>query len=306
MSASYLAVCVGATIGLLAGCSGSSPVPIAGATSSSGFSPGMAARAHYLYVSNAGNSVTVLSAKSFQHVGEISDGLNGADGLWVDTKGNFYVANYSAPNVTEYKPGASKPSCTYSAQLVDPTNVTTDTSGNVYVVDLNYASYPGYIYKYAQCEGNVVAHSYTIDVAPSGVAVDAQGDVFVSYASPYGGGHFEEFTNGGSFYKILGATVGKAGGLLIDARGNLIADDQSGSIDLIAPPYATGKLLIGGLNDPFHCSLNRSEDLLFSADHGSKTVTIYEYPSGKLVKTLDKNNGIYAAEGVAVSPDAVF
>jgi hypothetical protein len=134
------------------------------------------------------------------------------------------------------------------------------------------------------------------------VAVDAKGDLFVAY----GGGSFEEFVGGSTTPTPLGATVGSAAGLILDKHGNLIADDQTGSIDVIAPPYSSAKVLVSGLSDPFHCALNKKETLLFNADSGSATVTVYKYPSGSLVTTLGNGNGITEAEGVGESPDAVF
>jgi hypothetical protein len=98
----------------------------------------------------------------------------------------------------------------------------------------------------------------------------------------------------------------------VDQNDNLIADDQSGngSIDVIAPPYTSAKVLVGGLPVPTRVSLNKAEDLIFSANAGSykgpPSVTIYAYPSGSLVKTLGSSKGITAAGGVAVSPNAVF
>jgi sugar/nucleoside kinase (ribokinase family) len=65
------------------------------------------------------------------------------------------------------------------------------------------------------------------------------------------------------------------------------------------------------LNDPFHVSLNRKENLIFSADTGANVsapgvVTVYRYPSFKYVTTIGAGNGITSAFGVAISPDATF
>lgn len=258
-----------------------------------------------LFVSNDGNGVIVLKNKSYQRRGEITSGLNGADGIWVDKHGNLYVANYNGQNVTEYRRGGFVPSCTYSEGLADPIDVTTDKAGNVYVANAGiYSSYPGYIYEYPQCR-NSVSKIYDVTGDPVGVAVDGQGDVFVSYLIE-SHGFFEEF-KGGSVQGIsLGATVGFAGGLVLDNRGNLIAVDQDGSIVVIAPPYSHATLLVGGLSQPFHDALNKRENRLFATDFASSTVSVFDYPSGRLVTTLGSGNGIYGAAGVAESPNAVF
>jgi hypothetical protein len=96
------------------------------------------------------------------------------------------------------------------------------------------------------------------------------------------------------------------GGLVLDKNDNLVAEDQAGSIDVIAPPYASATPIVTDVNGPFRDSLNRKEDLLFSANTGSNTVTVYRYPSGELLETLGASNGITTPLGVAESPNATF
>ena len=257
-----------------------------------------------LFVSDTGSNVFELKNKTYHEVGDITSGISGSDGVFVDKKGNVYVANVDAADVTEYKRGKGSPICTYSASLRDPITVTVDNSGNVYVADFNSLQNPGYIDKYAQCS-NTVAKQYDVSSGPEGVAVDSSGDIFVSYFGS-AGGNFEEFVGGSTTPTALGATVSSPAGLILDKHGNLIADDQSGNIDVIAPPYGSATVLESGLSDPFHCALNKKENLLFNANHGSTTVTVYKYPSGSLIYTIGTSNGIDGAEGVGESPDAVF
>jgi hypothetical protein len=264
-----------------------------------------------LFVSDGSGSVAVLANRSHKNVGQITDGLNGADGVWVDNAGNLYVANYKSAQVTEYTPGSSTPKCTYSSGLVDPITVTTDRSGNVYVADFNDYQDPGYLYKYAQCS-NTVTKRYTVILGPTGVAVDRRGNIFVmAWAEGYG--YLLEFKRGRSTPTALGATVNVPGGLVIDNKGNLIADDQEvatyqpGSIDIIAPPYyQTSVPLIQGLGDPYHVALNKQQTRLFSANVNAGTVTVYSYPAGALLETLGPAQGLTTPYGVSDSPNAVF
>ena len=137
-----------------------------------------------------------------------------------------------------------------------------------------------------------------------GAAVDESGDLFVSYDLSYLG-QFEEFKGGSSTGTPLGATVGSAAGLILDSKGDLIADDQEGNIDVIAPPYTNATVLVSGLSAPFHCSLNKKENLLFNANYGTTDITVYSYPAGTLVETVPTGfaQGVY---GVGESPNAVF
>ncbi len=244
------------------------------------------------FISDTSSNVFVFKNSTYAKVGDITNGITASDGVWVDKKGNVYVANVSS-NVVEYKKGAGSPICTYSASLTDPINETTDSAGNVYITDYQGAA----VREYAQCS-NTVKATFSIS-NPEGVAVDASGDVFVA-----ANGQFTEFISGTPH--LLGATVGSSAGLVLDNKGDLIADDQTGSIDVIKPPYSTATVLVSGLSDPFHCSLNSAENLLFNANDGSTTVTIYSYPAMSLVHTITSGDGIDGAEGVGESPNAVF
>lgn len=261
-----------------------------------------------LFISDGATTVFEFVNSDFGLVGTIAD-LHGADGLWVDKKGNLYVANTGNGRVTEYRHGRGTPVCTYSSGVIDPVSVTTDDTGNVYVADYNHGLVPGHIDRFAHCK-NAIAKEYDIAGSPLGVAVDAKNDVFVSYQSP-SSGHFLEFKGGRIKPTPLRATVTFAAGLLVDKTGVLIADDQAGSIVTIAPPYAQTRLFASGMHDPLHASLNKAETLLFSANVGlgltyPGTVTIYSYSSKILLETITQADGIDGAYGVADSPNAVF
>ncbi len=262
-----------------------------------------------LFVSDGGNSVFEFDNAYHGLVGTITAGVNGSDGLWADKKGNLYVANSGNASVTEYKKGRGTPICTYSSGVADPIAVSGDDAGNVYVVDFNFANRPGHVDRFAQCMNSIVKQ-YDVEGSPEGVALDAKGDIFVSYQGP-SAGNFLEFKRGAKTPTFLAATVVSAGGLIIDKNGVLIADDQAGAIDLIAPPYAQTRLFASGVHDPLHASLNKSETLLFNANVGlgltyPGTVTIYSYSSKILLETITQADGIDGAYGVADSPNAVF
>jgi hypothetical protein len=259
-----------------------------------------------LFVSDGLSTVFLFKNKSYAPNGSITDGLNDTDGVWVDKAGNLYVANVNGKNVTEYAPGSSSPSCTYDAGMVDPINVTTDAKGDVFVADFNDLNAPGYVDEFKQCADKIV-QQYSIDKGPDGIAIDPKGDIFVSFFNANFNGGFEEFPKGKNKGITLSVTVGSPGGLIIDKKGNLIADDQEGSIDVIAPPYSSATPLVSGLTDPFHDGLSKNGKLLFNANSGNDaTVTIYSYPSGKLLHTIDSTDGLDGASGVSDSPNAVY
>ena len=53
---------------------------------------------------------------------------------------------------------------------------------------------------------------------------------------------------------------------------------------MIAPPYKKITTLITGLGIPFRLALNKEQTLLFNVDTFNDKVSVYQYPSGKLLK----------------------
>jgi hypothetical protein len=253
--------------------------------------------------------IVELKNKGYKPAGTIVNGISDPDGVWLDQKGNLYVANAqyktNAADVVEFAKGKSVPTCTYSSQLVDPINETTDAAGNVYVVDFNDGQGTGYVYEYAQCS-NIVLASYSVSSEPEGIAVDAKNDLFVSYCGTTCG-NFEEFKKGSITPTQLGATVTAAGGLIIDKKNDLFSVDQDlGRVDIIEPPYSTASPVISGLSYPFHLSFGEKGKLLFIANPGSNSVSVYKVPSYQLVTTLGSEKGFTTPMGVADSPNLVY
>jgi hypothetical protein len=265
-----------------------------------------------LYVSDLGiaqsqGGVRLLAARTYRQVGILDAGNTAPVGEWVDQSRNFYVANANGGNATEYAPRATSPTCTYSG-AVDPTNVTTNKSGEVFVVDWSIG-HSGVIDVYKHCQDKVVGN-YTFGTgAPAGVTFDAHGNMFVMYLSGQThNGALEEFKRHSKTPTPLAATVTFPGGLLMDKNQNLIAADQgvanqtNGAIDIIAPPYSTATPLVSGLAQPVWLSMNPSETLLFASSYARPpTVWVFEYPSGKLKATISAP--LRYPLGVAASPD---
>ncbi len=270
-----------------------------------------------LYVSDLvipGGGILIFMNGTYDSLGSITSGTSASDGLWVDQHGNLYAANADGGNVTEYAPGATSPTCTYSG-LADPVNVTTDKHGHVFAVDWNSGS-KGAIVEYEQCKDNIVRRfDFRRFTAPAGAVVDDAGNIFVAYyrakASSSQQGAFEEFRAGSKTPKKLGATVVFPGSVLLDKNANLIVADQgvsgqgNGAIDVIAPPYSSATPLRSGLAQPIHLALNKQETLLFanSFDFSNPTVWVMSYPAGTIETTLGTTNGLKFPLGVADSPN---
>jgi DNA-binding beta-propeller fold protein YncE len=245
----------------------------------------------------------LLFNKSYSQTGTISNGIDGPDGNWIDSKGNQYVAQFGALNVVEYtKTGAQKnsaPKYTYSSGLTDPVGVTTDTSGNVYVADYGDGS-ASVVVEFPQGK-NTASNSCSTGLANEGIVVDSSGNVFASGNNPNTGeGNLIEFKGGlkGCKATTLGVTFTFAGGLQMDKKGNLAACDQDVGLDIIPSPYNSVKSTITGPIDTFHDALTKNNKMVFIADPSSGEVFGYTYPKGKLTETLGSSQGIEYPLGV--------
>lgn len=258
-----------------------------------------------LYVSDAGtHEVAVLDNKTYKEVGTISSGLSNPGGNFLDKAGNLYVAS---GGVQEYSPGGTSPSFTYDAGLSNAIDVSVDTRGNVYAVDLTSKA----VIEYHQQKNAVVSSCSPGGVAVEGVAVDQHHDVF---ASVYIEGVAEiiEYAGGlrGCNGTVLGASFkGAPGGMAVDKNDNIIVCAQAvPAVYVIEPPYASlTKMLGSGYADPFHVTLSRNNAVAFVADGINKAVYVLDYPRGDVVTTLSGGeHGLSDPVSAVDGPNAVY
>ena len=249
-----------------------------------------------LYVDNLlPNTIDVLANKTWAPAGTIS-GLNGPDGNFADRNGRLYVANYTGDYVTEYAPGATMPAFTYTAGMIDPVDVTVDGHGKVFEADFDSALGNGFVNEYPAGVNSVV-HSCAPGGDVDGVAVDGFGNVFatVEYSNPTAAA-IVEYTGGlkGCHATKLGVPITFAGGIAIDAQGNLLVCDQlAATVDVIAPPYTSVTRTIGsGFGDPFHVTINKKNNQAYVADYLNNEVFVLTYPAGAITSILGSAQGL--------------
>lgn len=268
-------------------------------------SPGKFGGLHDLYVSDAGtHEVEVLANTTYRKVGAISRGLTTPGGDFLDKTGNLYVASSA---VQEYRPGGTSPSFTYNAGISNAIDVSVDTHGNVYAVDLTSRS----VVEYRQHKNAVVNSCSPGGVAVEGVAIDKHNDVF---ASVYIDNHTEivEYAGGlnGCNGTVLGVSfAGAPGGMVLDKGDNIIVCAQADhAVYVIDRPYASvAKTLGSGYSDPFRVTLSRNNALAFVTDGANKAVYVLDYPTGDLVTKLSSGeDGLSAPVAAVDGPNAVY
>ena len=231
-------------------------------------------------------------------------GISDPDGNWVGVGGvNFqskwlFVANPLAANVQEYKNGQStSPSFTFTSNLVDPVDVTSDKSMNLYVADYS----GGFVNKYTISQNTVTA-TCSPGGSVEGVAVNsASGNVYVSYNDNANVGHIVKYTNfltGCNGTAVATAvTFGFVGGIVLDPNNRLLVCDQTNAVidRLSGPSYNTVSATYGTsyVSDPLHATLNRTgsngSNRLYVSDPALNTVWFFGYPGGAYQSKLDSN-----------------
>jgi sugar lactone lactonase YvrE len=231
-------------------------------------------------------------------IGEITDGINGPEGAVVDAKGNLYITNTNSNTVSEYAPGTTSPSFTYSSMLSAPAGVAVDAKQNVYVSNLG----SGEVIEFAQ-GANTAAATLTGMTLPIDVAVDAKGDVYVTtYTSSFASGEILEYAAGKTQGTNLGIATDEPGGITLDKSGDIVTADQRLPGVLVFPPgkKSPSKTFAVSMNDPISVRFNRAETRAYVGDSIENDVEVYSYPSGQLIDTI--TDGVDGPEGVAVYP----
>jgi hypothetical protein len=248
--------------------------------------------------------VSIYCIKTGRHnqapIGEITDGIKGPEGAVVDAKGNLYVTNTPTSTVTEYAPGSTTASFTYSADLSDPAGVAVDAKQNVYVTNLGSGSVTVFPQASNSPSLTITGIPYPIDVA-----LDSAGDVYVtSFLSNFSGGEVLEYPPGSTKGADLGIATKTPGGIALDESADIVTADQRLPGVLVFPPGMTSpsNTFAQNMNDPVPVRFNHKENLVAVGDSIENDVEIYSYPSGTLVDTI--TDGIDGPEGVALDPAA--
>jgi hypothetical protein len=299
-----------AALWLLAGCSGGSGAGPPTAILNSGKpAPSPAKRPADLAVAEyyAGSSLVNIYNKRYKKIAKISAGISEPFALWYDDAKNLYSANYnnSSGDVTEYADGTSTPSYTYSFGVNCPTGITTDKNLDVFISDScveGVTEFPQESYnQIGQCTGIA---------APQNVALDAAGDVFVTYYDDTTGhGAIDEFAgglnNGCNATNIVPSgsqgSFNSTDGLLVDKHNNLIVvDNANATVDIVPPPYTTISKYITGFKYPFRIALNAKQNLLYVTDRDLVEVVVVSYPQGVVKGAVAK--GVMSPGGIAAYP----
>lgn len=227
-----------------------------------------------LYVGNDGNStvdIFPLTGPNQKQVGSISKGVDGPWGLSLDANNSLYVANGNAGTVTVYPYGSTVPSMTYSKGVHEPLYALADSAGHVFVSGRDPGRRnKGYVFEYNVGTNDPIGQK-RLDSEADGMAEDSNGNLYVAFRRTGPNCHIAEFGPGLSNERVLGMTIDKPQGLVVDSAGNIVVvESVYDKIDVFAPgatkPSVTVQL--NGIGHLAQLAMQNSETTLWVSSEG--------------------------------------
>lgn len=212
----------------------------------------------------------------------VCEPASSTNGIRVDRDGNLWVPDGRANTTTEYAPNCGAAKLTIPDSTGEPADVALDSSGNVYILNLNNLSGPPTVQVYAPGGSQTGTLSDPSFNVLFGVGVDRHDNVFVSNLTSGNVGNVIEFPNGkmpGT--QLSGIALGLPGTPAFDSRGNLIISDWlAGTLDVFAPPYSSRPSTSPLMGASIWCPIGYHQKRVYCGDAENGSIDVYAYPGG--------------------------
>ncbi len=207
------------------------------------------------------NDITYFSAKGINPppLGQITNGLDNPERLFVDKKLNVYATNLGNSTIVKYGPEGPSPKLTISNGVSNPTGLTVNANGTIFCANVGNDTITEYP------EGKT-SPSITINLGSNAaeyLSIGPKGDLFASLL----GGNVMRFKPGSKQGTLLNLQVGSAGAIELDKAGNILLIDANASTLDIFPPgqkKPSKTFPIGGF--PFSLAMNGAETELYVSE----------------------------------------
>ncbi len=231
-----------------------------------------------IYVSN-GDEVLIFPERPHNPapIGCIVTPVNSAHGLYVDRHGNLYVANGNN-TVTVYPPGSLTASATYSTGTAGPMYPIADHKGNVFVSTGN-----GRVIEFLRGQSQPYRTLFTPGYEADGMALDSDGNLYVTYRTAYLDGGIEKFAPGSTQGQTLGMQVIQPQGILVTSDGTIVVVEtgRADGVYVFAQGSQTPKLKLTVGDTPVQLAITKPEHKLFVSSFGglgSGRIYVAPYP----------------------------
>jgi hypothetical protein len=243
-------------------------------------------------------------------IGEITDGIQSAYGLYVDGSGNLYVCNQYGNNVEVYPPGSTTPSRTYTEDLQRPLYPIVDGSGNLYVGNADN----GRVVVYPSGSTTPSEVLQTDGSEADGMDLDKAGNLYVAYRSYYYSGGIEMFPKGSTQGHELGIALNQPQGLIVANDGTILVVETGYSqlIDVFAPGTVSPSLRLQVPYTPTQIAITQAEHHLRVSTISSEGYVygiLYPFvgPNGEPHPLRERDEGgNYGVQGLALSNGQYF
>jgi hypothetical protein len=241
-----------------------------------------------------GSEVLLYPESGFnkQPVGTITDGVNGANGLFVDGKRDLFVAN--STTITAYHSGSLHPYITYN-DSASPLYVVKDHAGKVYA-----ANRDGTVSVYLPGHTAADRTLQTPGIEADGINVDASSNLYVAYRDHTGDGSIEKFAPNSTTGSVLGMTLIQPQGLQLDHSGNIIVVETGIKqvVDVFPPGSKVPSKEVYVQDGVAQVVLRKAEDNMYISNWVYRDIYISPYPPSKFHIKIKVDNGV---TGVALS-----
>ncbi len=252
--------------------------------------PGVAVDATRNIYAAGGGTVTVYPPGSNGNVAPsrtisgAKTGLDNASGIAVDARDKIYVAN--STSITEYAAGSNgnvKPTHTISGPrtgLASPSGVAIDAKHNIYVMNSPGSGTPSVTVYAPGSHGNVapiqtIAGPNTEFIEPSGIALDAADDIYVTSCGPSGCGIMN--TSGAVLVFASGANGNVAPMRVIEGGSTDLVSQGSIALDTSGKIYVMQYYNNG--NGPCQAAAGRIYVFVYSAGANGNATPIQQFQS---------------------------
>ena len=241
-----------------------------------------------LTVTQAGSSFTAAN----QLTTLVSSGLDGPEGVAVDSYGNVYIADTSSNEIQEWNASNQQVSTLVSG-LNGPTGVAVDGFGNVYFTDDKNNA----IKEWSPATGQVTVLVSSGLANPSGVAVDSHGNVYFSDSNHNDIKEWVAATN--TVTKLVSSGLNIPRGVAVDLLGNVyFADSKNNAVKMwSATSNLVTTLIDSGLNAPYGVAVD-GDDNVYVADTGDNAIKEWSVAEQQVVELV--SSGLKSPHGVAL------